>query len=331
MVKKTLRSPLVRFVTLFIFLIYIYSLIDFNDFKVLLKTINFYYIGVALVLYSLSYVFRAIRYTVLFRGYTDIDFKTSLELSLVHAFYNRILPARLGEASYIFFLNREKKVPVLTGTITLLTMRIYDFITCIVFFMIGISALNKDAGELMIPLLVISVLLVLFILFTPELLAGFNTLLLRGEIPVFEKLRKWLVYDKVEMRNIFGRSKCVVLLLCTSAIWISLYFMFFTLIVGFDIALPLLEIFFGVSFAVVTNLLPISGLGGFGTMEIGWIYGFTQLGVDQSVAASSGLLSNIFTFVATLLFGGLGFILKVVRYRKDGKLNEANNSNSLPE
>jgi hypothetical protein len=69
-----------------------------------------------------------------------------------------------------------------------------------------------------------------------------------------------------------------------------------------------LEAVFGSSLAVLTNLLPINGLAGFGTQEAGWVAGFGLLGVGREAALTSGLAVHLVQLFNTCLFGLLGHL-----------------------
>jgi hypothetical protein len=78
----------------------------------------------------------------------------------------------------------------------------------------------------------------------------------------------------------------------------------------------------GITGAELTSILPIKGLGGFGTWESAWALTLTQLGFESRIAIlSSGihLISNLFEYILGL---ASILILSSPRYRE--KINKKN-------
>ena len=71
-------------------------------------------------------------------------------------------------------------------------------------------------------------------------------------------------------------------------IWILTYSLFYLIAISMGIYLEPAQILFASSFAVFSTVLPIQGIGGFGTMEAGWALGFIAFGVTTEVAIKTG-------------------------------------------
>jgi len=68
----------------------------------------------------------------------------------------------------------------------------------------------------------------------------------------------------------------------------------------------------GSTFSIISTLLPIQGIGGFGTSEIAWALAFITLGLSKEVAISSGFGIHILIVVYFLILGSFGiFIIKL--------------------
>ena len=69
-----------------------------------------------------------------------------------------------------------------------------------------------------------------------------------------------------------------------------------------------IEATFGSGLAVLTNMLPINGIAGFGTQEAGWVAGFAWLGVGRELALATGLGAHLVQLANACLFGLLGHL-----------------------
>jgi uncharacterized membrane protein YbhN (UPF0104 family) len=76
------------------------------------------------------------------------------------------------------------------------------------------------------------------------------------------------------------------------------------------------------SFTVVTTVLPISGIGQFGTYEGTWTIAFVLFGVPEGLAIVSGLTSHLFSFFYQVLLGLAGLL--IWRRTRQTRLTEQN-------
>ena len=69
------------------------------------------------------------------------------------------------------------------------------------------------------------------------------------------------------------------------------------------------EAAFGSSVSVMTNVLPVNALAGFGTQETGWVLGFGLLGIDRELAFSTGVSVHLVQLAHVIAFGALGHLV----------------------
>jgi hypothetical protein len=55
------------------------------------------------------------------------------------------------------------------------------------------------------------------------------------------------------------------------------------------------------SFSVIANALPISGIGNWGTLEAGWAAGFLIVGLSKEKAIATGFGIHIIIFIVCAL------------------------------
>ena len=105
--------------------------------------------------------------------------------------------------------------------------------------------------------------------------------------------------DKLSSLSVIG--KYCFLPLTSFFIWLTTYVMFYFVMRSMDIKLSFMESILASSAAVVTNFLPINGLGSFGTLEAGWTAGYMFLGVDMDDAIISGFIMHLIVVAVGLI------------------------------
>jgi uncharacterized membrane protein YbhN (UPF0104 family) len=80
--------------------------------------------------------------------------------------------------------------------------------------------------------------------------------------------------------------------------------------------MSLSEVVLGSSLANLTQLLPISTLGNIGTLEAGWVFGFTLLGFDSYRMLTAGIVMHVIVILAAGVYGVLSWVGLSVRSAK---------------
>jgi len=289
--------------------------IDFKQLLIMFSKLSWTTIIIAAGMYFLSNYFRAERFRVL--SDKHISLVKMLHIVFLYGFYNKMLPLRTGELSYVFLMKNSNKSSYMESLSALLITRIYDIISA--FLLLSIALLfAHDALVIFNPALIFSFLLgAVVILFNlPGVIkiikAVFNKTLTSGRFAVNPDKRKLYNDRMAYLYEWFTKTnKLVTSLKLTGLsvlIWLSLYGTFYVLINQLGSHLPYSIVIIGSVFANFSNLLPVSGIGGFGTMEAGWAIGFTILGVKRNDAIASGIVVNLFIFFCTVGFALVSFI-----------------------
>jgi len=66
-------------------------------------------------------------------------------------------------------------------------------------------------------------------------------------------------------------------------------------------------------------LLPVSAIGGFGTFEAGWSFGFVLLGMTLDSALPIGFFTNIFGLIVSAALATFGYFFLMFRRGKKEK------------
>ena len=292
------------------------SQIEVSDVITTLVGIDPLYLIAGFVLYICSYFFRALRFHILLNK--EVGLRDLFNIVCVHNMVNNILPARTGELSYIYILNKLHGRKTGEGIATLFVARVFDFI--IISFLFFISALMiRDLSDIVskiiwaiVGLLIFVLLLFLALVFYDE---SFMDLIRRfaNRIGALRfSLVRYLLRKGAETVQSFKLIKSKKLFgyvfVTSMIIWCFQYSMLYILTNAMNINLSFFEVLFGSTFAFFTTVLPIQGIGGFGTIEGGWTVGFIAVGLTKEAAISSGFAYHIIIWIYFLFLGLTGFI-----------------------
>ncbi|NOR15648.1 MAG: hypothetical protein GQ544_08090, partial [Candidatus Aminicenantes bacterium] len=247
-----------------------------------------------------------------------------LLVTFIRNLFVDLLPARLGSLSYIYFLNQRLGYSFESAGSTFVVAFVFDFLTLspfLVLAMLWVGLGSSVAASL--PLLATAVLFFLLIFLILWKLVP----LLRLGMRIFDFLlrlfrfqnKKWaelvslklvLTLEELEKiqehRNFWGIF--ILSLFLRSAKYAALYFLLLALLhshgYGFH-SLSFSQTILGITGAEFTSVLPIKGIGGFGTWESAWAFTFKLMNFDSSLAIISGigvhLLTNLFEYTLGIL------------------------------
>lgn len=318
-IKKQTLAKIVAFVITIILVAILLSQVEIGDVVSTLAGIDSIHVIIGFVLYTCSYFFRALRFHILLNK--EVRLRDLFNIVCVHNMVNNILPARTGELSYIYLLKKIHHKKMGEGIATLFVARVFDFITISLLF-IGSTFVIQNLPELIMKLVwVIALFLGTITIFLIALLYSGDSffksvgrfcerfhwdkryfvdyLLRKGEetVECFEKIKT------------SGKVIVIALILNSFGIWLSLYSLNYILVSAMNINLSYCSVVFASTFAVFTTVLPIQGIGGFGTLESGWTVGFIAVGVTKEVAISSGFGYHIILLIFFLILGCYGTVM----------------------
>ncbi len=226
----------------------------------------------------------------------------------------QVLPAKVGEATLIFHLGRLG-VPRAEGFVALLVSRLLDLAVLLGAF--GVAALALGFGPfgerlpwltaLGLCLLPLSLGLALVVLRgarawrpVPGLIARFG--------PRAARVHTFAVRVG-EALGALDRRRRLAALGASLVVWALILAFYALLARGLGIELPVLGLVFGASLAVLGGLVPASGFLGFGMLDVGWVAGFSALGVPRALAVESALGFHVLYLVGVGVLGVLGHLL----------------------
>jgi len=301
--KRLILSTLITIGIIFFLLLQI----SIKDLYILLKTTDPFWAALGSITYLLAILFRALR----FKWLTYSKGIPLSDLFRITAFYHlslMVLPSKLGELSYPYFLNKISGMNVTEGLASLIASRVYDFfiIMMILLFMtIGFQGLFKVNPFLLILFITFLIGFIVFAFFyMSSFLSWLSNILWKisnwtGSRNV--RFVLWIQRKMSEMAEDFyaikARKTYFSVSLTSLASWVMIFLTFYAYMKGFGIEISFTKMILGSTVGVIANALPISAIGNWGTLEAGWAAGFLMVGLSKEKAIATGFGVHIIIFI----------------------------------
>jgi uncharacterized protein (TIRG00374 family) len=301
--KRFIASLLI---TLIIILI-LFTQISIQDLYRLLKNVDPFWAVLGSASYLLAIFLRALRFRWLIHS-REILLPELFKITVFYHLSLMVLPSKLGELSYPYFLNRRSGLGMTEGLASLIASRVYDFFIVLIIFLFAVIGFQRFL-QINLPLTILfSLLLTLFVLLAFFYMSNFLRWgsFLIGKIAEWAGLRNsktlhWTQRKIHEMAEDFyaikARKTYYSVSLASLGSWMMIFFVFYAFMRGFGIEISFLKVVFGSTIAVIANALPISGLGNWGTLEAGWAAGFLIVGLSKEEAIATGFGVHILIFL----------------------------------
>lgn len=286
----------------------------------LLRGARWSWLAAGLGYYLLTNVLRAYRFGALLSWRGRFAPLRLVPDMIALSFLNNLLPARSGELSFPYLLQRRHGVPVGRGLLSLLIARIFDLLAVSTLFVV-VAFLERGrtdavAGSVMIGVGLLLLLVLCMLLALPWLgrhglrvaeqalrpmgLDGSTwqeRLLHQGQraVAAMTHLQRTGAYGRVFFYSLLG--------------WLTTFAWFaaFLQAVGLPIRYP--QVIAGATFATLTKAIPFITVGGLGAHEAGWTVGFQLVGMPLETAIASGLAVNLLTLLLSGILGALALAI----------------------
>ncbi|MBS3918426.1 MAG: flippase-like domain-containing protein [Deltaproteobacteria bacterium] len=304
------RYLLPLFITIGIILI-LFTQISIKDLYRLLINVDPFWAVLGSIAYLLAIFLRALRFRWLIHS-REILLTELFKITVFYHLALMVLPSKLGELSYPYFLNRRSGLGMTEGLASLIASRVYDFFIVLIIFLFAIIGFQRFL-QINLPLTILfSLLLTLFVLFVFFYMSHF----LRWGSSLIGKMAGWtglknsktLLWTQRKIHEIAedfyaikARKTYYSVSLASLGSWVMIFSVFYAFMRGFGVEISFLKVVFGSTIAVIANALPISGLGNWGTLEAGWAAGFLIVGLSKEEAIATGFGVHILIFLVCAL------------------------------
>lgn len=292
----------------------LFSQIKVRDIIEILYNINPIYLIAGFILYIISHFLKALRFYVLLNR--EVKIRDLFSIVCIHTLAVNILPARSGELSYIYLLNKNNNKSIKDGVHTLILSRILDIIAILILFF-TLIILTKNLPEIIIKSIP-------YIFFLALLIVLVLLMLIYKLKRVIRSLKKISIHlqlnDRSFLNNIFNkldnfaesnfhvdRKQFIISVIISFWIWIILYSVIYVIIIAMDVDIEFGAFMLATTFYLMISILPVQGIGGFGTFEGGWAISFMAVGVIKEIAISSGFIIHIIFIVYIMILALFGY------------------------
>ncbi|MBL8862494.1 MAG: flippase-like domain-containing protein [Planctomycetes bacterium] len=273
-------------------------------------------------LHVVLYLLRAWRFAILLPGGLRPRPAPFLAVCGAHTMAAFLLPAKLGEATFVLYARRACGVPAAAGLASLVVSRLLDVAVLALGFAVACFALAGSGAFPGIPWFVplgaglaATGAGVLWLTARSDLLARVAGAALRilglGRTRLGAGAALRIEGLAGALRESGGDGRLLRAGLASIPIWLVIFL--FCAVLARALGLPaettLAEATFGSSLAILTSLIPVSAFANFGTLELGWTLGFGVLGVPHDLALATGLGLHAVQLVHIVALGLLSHAL----------------------
>ena len=307
--KKIIRNTIkIIFTLAFVFMVV--KTVSVKDVITLFSTLDHQTIFKSLILYLLVNIGRSIRFVLL------TDKKTALHqmlpIVLSHGCCNRVLPFRLGESAFPYLMKKVEEVSVSDSVPSVIVVRLFDLFSSVALFVLAyFFCVIKQS--LIVCIAVFALLISASVMIFPVIIRILNSK--KENIPDNKVLN--IIIDGIEKKtDVLNIKNCFLLMIVSIANWILLFLIFQAILLNSDLDIPLVYTILAGSFSNLSSILPLSSIGNFGTMELGWSAVLGMLGYPAEKSLSSGFAVNLCTFLLAIIFGLPGMLYLIVRKKR---------------
>lgn len=262
--------------------------------------------------YVVAFYLRAVRFQYLLPP--ESSKALLFPIVLVHYAALNIIPARLGELSYIYLLKKVNNVSTGTSVSNLLLARVFDQLTMSVLFLASSYALQLSSPWLQAVRLGVSLLLMAMGVLLLLLLA-YKDVCIRWLQRVFQFLH---VSHYAGIRKVIGvmgdivtalgaiqvKQRAVRVAGLSVLIWLSIFGQNYCLLHAFQVDLSYAGVIWASTCLILLSALPIHMFSGVGIHEISWVFLALELGIPKNIAITSAFGSRLISILFLVGLGG---------------------------
>ncbi len=292
------------------------SQVDFSAARVMLQNLSALHLAMGLLWYGLGFYLRAKRFQALLPHETSLC--EMFPIVLVHYTALNIVPARLGELSYVYLLKKLQRIPAGCSVSSLLLARVFDQMAISTLFLLSLGLVDlktpwlKTVSWIVGAVLLLSVLALLLLLAYKELC-----------VTLFKKLLHTLQWEEHSaVRRLLGlleeilvgsdeiKSKKMTLMVFAQslAIWLSILSVSYSVWKAFHIHLSYFEVVLSSTFLILLTVIPFQVFSGLGIRSMTWVTVAGALGVNKDAAIVSALGSRVVMAFYLFFLGAYGLL-----------------------
>ncbi|MCX7989818.1 MAG: flippase-like domain-containing protein [Aquificaceae bacterium] len=260
-----------------VFLTFLLYFVPFKELKETFRRLNPSDVFLAFLFYSLSQIFRSLRWKLLLKDFT---FLQSFAINSANIMFNNLLPARTGELSWFYYAKRLG-VNLSYSLWSFFLGRLYDLLSLSFLLLLSLSPLYK-------PLLFLALFLLFFSLFFYRL---YLLLPSSGRLSLLKNF----------VRREASFRLCAGLFLLSSFSSLSKFISLLLLLDMWGVALH--RVFIAFLGGELSSSLPLHSFMGFGTYEFAFSLPLRFLGESLKDWLKMGFTFHSFLLLSSFFWG----------------------------
>ena len=277
------------------------------------------------LLFFLYYILRSLQLFFLFSQRIKLS-----TLSFIIAPYTmlvQLIPFRMGELSFLYFIKDTKKASAVEALVTLTTLRIFDVLILLFFFLITPFFLAQPPSffsSLFFKIFAFSALVFFCILslFAQKIFHAIHVFVQRPALSKHKYLAGFI--EKADHAFVFLQSfdKTMLLFVFLLGIfnWLVSFLTTYLLYQTLGVSLSLPDFLFIASLATLFAVVPLQGIAGFGNIELSWGVLLNLFGIETAFAIQTTFLVHVIILLYIIIFGIVGFLFWFFNKRKDSSI-----------
>jgi glycosyltransferase 2 family protein len=267
----------------------------------------------AILLYPISFIPRAIRWRRLLQPVKFLEIKSIFPVLIVGYMANNILPLRMGELFRAHFLKEREGVSGFSSIATILVERTLDGLTLVLVLAAvlvfypqeeWVNDLGWTAGTVFF-----SVLMGIFLLKRYEGSKRMESIISRLKDRF---LGKWLTTKfeafLIGLRGLSSLKDLVLVGLLSILIWFIEGVTLYVITVAFALRISPEEIALLLVIVTISTMIP-SGPGFIGTFQYAYVLAFALFGINKDIAIAASIITQLVFFIIVNPVG-IGILLK---------------------
>lgn len=307
--KKVIKNIIIPVIITSIIIYFFFKDISVSDIKNALLNIPFAILTVFILLHIIATFLRALKYHILVSK--KIRFIDIFIITLVRNFSVDLLPARSASLVFYSYLTKKKGLSVEEGASSFIVSMFYDVLSLslmlgglLFFLQTGINKFPFYAG--IITLFIVSTVMIFF----SDNILGF--VLNTKTIEKFQKIKRIFknIHDYLtEHRTNSERLSVFFISFFIRIIkYVSIYILFLGIIKTSGSLSNFSKFSFGIAGTELSSLIPIQGIGGFGTWELAFSFIFDALNISAGNSRLTALVIHITSQVWEYFIGITAFL-----------------------
>ncbi|MBW2967127.1 flippase-like domain-containing protein [Candidatus Woesearchaeota archaeon] len=313
--SATIKITIAIIITISIMWI-ILSRISINDILRATENVSLTAILLSFIIFSTSLALKALRFKFMLK--TKAPLHDMFSIVCVHNLTNNLLPMFIGEGAYLYLIKKRYNITLPKGAASLFLVRFLETLVLLILvlvsvLLIGIHHLDQTDIILSIltALIVAAILLLSILIFRWDIvrrLALFTISAIR-RIRRTDLITRKLREMVTQIRHMKTNKKLIQTVMLSAAIWILLFLSVFVIskeiIPGITFAHQMLVS----SMSVFVNLLPVKGVGGFGSTQAVWAIILVNFGFTEQASIAASIIFHVIFYIFLTILGLYGILM----------------------